>query len=97
LFDLYKINVVGDSFPLILYNNNYCTLFTECLGVETSVINAIRIGKKSGRACLLKITVSNLQDKAISRNKSKLGNGNNLNQEKPVYLSADYTPLEQKY
>ena len=73
------------------------SLFTESLGVETLVTNAIRIGKKGGRARLLKVTVSNLQDKvAILRNKSKLKNGNNLNQEKPVYVSADCTPLEQK-
>ena len=65
--------------------------------METLVTNAIRIGKKCGRARLLKVSVFSLQDKvAILRNKSKLKNGNNLNQEKPVFVSADYTPLEQK-
>jgi len=47
-------------------------------------------------SCAMKY-VSNLQDiVAILRNKTKLKNGNNLNQEKPVYVSADYTPLKQK-
>ena len=73
------------------------SLFAKCLGVETSVTNAIRIGKKNKRHRLLKVTVSNLQDKvAILRNKYKLRNGNNLNQAKPIYVSADYTPHEQK-
>ena len=47
------------------------SLFTKCLGVETLVTNAIRIGKKCDRARLLKVFVSSLQDKvAILRNKS---------------------------
>ena len=45
------------------------SLFTECLGVETLVTNAIRIRKKCGRARLLKVSVSSHQDKvAILRN-----------------------------
>ena len=46
------------------------SLFTNRLGVRATISNAIRIGKKSKKSRLLKITVSNLQEKTmILRNK----------------------------
>ena len=42
------------------------SLFKECLGVEPTVTNAVRIGKASNcKPRLLKLTLQNLNDKVL--------------------------------
>ena len=73
------------------------SLFSEYIGVETTVTNAIRIGKKGDKPRLLKVSISNLQDKiSILRGKMKLRNEGNPDHIKSVFITVDYTPLEQK-
>ena len=73
------------------------SLFSEYLGVDCAITNAIRIGKKGIKPRLLKVSVSNLQDKiTILRGKMKLKNEGNPEHIKSVFITADYTPLEQK-
>ena len=75
-------------------------LLNSRLGVKASINNAIRIGKKdekSERSRLLKITVSNLQEKTmILHNKLKLRDKENPEDVRKIYITVDYTPLEQK-
>ena len=77
--------------------NGARSLFSEYIGVEATVTNAIRIGKKGVKPRLLKVSVSNLEDKiSILRGKMKLRNEGNPDYIKSVFITADYTPLEQK-
>ena len=58
--------------------NKVTLLFTKYIGVETAVTNAVRIGKKGTKPRLLKVGVSNLQDKiSILRSKKQLRSDNN--------------------
>ena len=63
------------------------------LGVKALINNAIRIGKKSEkseRSQLLKITVSNLQEKTmILHNELKLCDKEDV---RKMYITVDYTP-----
>ena len=73
------------------------SVFSEYVGVETVVTNAIRIGKKGTKPRLLKVSVRNLQDKvSILRGKMKLRNENNPDHVKAIFITVDHTPLEQK-
>ena len=73
------------------------SLFTEYIGVETTVTNAIRIGKKGTKPRLLKVGISNLQDKiSILRSKKKLRNESNPEDIRSIFITVDNTPLEQK-
>ena len=73
------------------------SLFTEYIGVETTITNATRIGKKGTKPRLLKVGISNLQDKiSILRSKKKLRNEGNPENIRSIFISADLTPLEQK-
>ena len=74
--------------------NKVTSLFTEYIGVETAVTNAVRIGKKGNKPRLLKVGVSNLQDKiSILRRLRSDSNPGNI---RSVFITADYTPLEKK-
>ena len=65
--------------------------------VPASITNAVRIGKKGSKPRLLKISVNNLQEKiSILRNKMKLRNENHSEYIKSIFITADFTPLEQK-
>ena len=73
------------------------TLFSKYLGVETVVTNAIRIGQKGTKPRLLKVSVSSLQDKiSILRGKKDLKNEKNPEHARVIFITPDYTPLEQK-
>ena len=73
------------------------SLFSNYLGVTCSVTNAVQIGKKGTKPRLLKVSVSNLQDKiTILRNKMKLRDKNLPEHIKSIFVNADLTPLEQK-
>lgn len=83
--------------------NRISSLFTKQLGVKASISNAIRIGKKSKeseenkRPRLLKITVSNNEEKTmILRNKLKLRDQKNPEDVRKIFITIDFTPLEQK-
>ena len=53
------------------------SLFSSHLEVSASITNAVRIGKKGTKLCLLKITVGNMQQKITKlQNKMKLRNEN---------------------
>ena len=73
------------------------SLFSDYLGVTCSVTNAVWIGKKGTKPCLLKVSLSNLQDKiTILQNKMKLRDKNLPEHIKSIFVNADLTPLEQK-
>ena len=58
---------------VIFYINEATSLFKEYLGVELTVTNAVRIGKKATKPRLFKLTLQNLDDKvSVLRNKLKL-------------------------
>ena len=57
--------------------NKVTSLFSDYLGVTCSVTNAVRIGKKGTKPHLLKVSVSNLQEKiSILWSKMKLRDKN---------------------
>ena len=65
--------------------------------METAVTNAIRTGKKGIKPRLLKVSITNLQDKvSILRGKMKITNEDNPDHVKSVFIIADYAPTEQK-
>ena len=77
--------------------NKVTSLFTEYIGVETAVTNAVRRGKKGTKPHLLKVGASNLQDKiSILRSKKELRSDSNPGNIRSVFITVDYTPLEQK-
>ena len=70
------------------------SLFTEYIGVETTLTNAIRIGKKGTKPRLLKVGITNLQEKiSILRSKKKLRNEDNP---EIFYYSRSHTPRTKK-
>ena len=73
------------------------SLFSDYLGITCSVTNAVWIGKKGTKPRLLKVTVSDLQDKiSILQNKMKLRDKNLPECIRSIFVNADLTPLEQK-
>ena len=73
------------------------SLFSDYLSVTCSVTNAIRIGKKGTKPCLLKVSISILQDKiTILWNRMKLRDKNLPEHIKSIFVNADLTPLELK-
>ena len=64
------------------------------LSTPATITNVIRLGKKSHRTRLLKITVKSLDEKkAILSNKLKLRVQENL---RNLFITPDLTPSEQK-
>ena len=67
------------------------------LEVTVSIQNAIRLGKRSDKPRLLKVALNSTQNKAmILKNKLKLRSSNNPSPVRNVFITPDYTPLEQK-
>ena len=72
-------------------------LLHDHLGINPTISNAIRLGKKSDRPRLLKISVATIQEKStILRNCYKLRNNSNPESVKTIFATPDLTPLEQK-
>ena len=64
--------------------------------VTTLFSNAIRIGQKGTKPRLLKVSISSLQDKiSILRGKKNLKNEKKPEHVRVVFITPDYTPLEQ--
>jgi len=73
------------------------SLFQTHLGANVTIQNAIRLGKRSDKPRLLKVTLSSIQEKAsILKNKLKLRSSGNPEPVRNVFITPDYTPLEQK-
>ena len=67
------------------------------LGVTVSITNAFRLGKKSDKPHPLKLTLANIQEKiAILKSKSKLRSSKNPQHIRDIFITPDFTPLEQK-
>ena len=75
-----------------------CTaLIQKYLGISTTVNNAFRLGKKSAKPRLLKLSLNNIQEKsAILKNKVKLRSSDNPSDVRKVFITPDFTPLEQR-
>jgi len=72
-------------------------MWITVLGTKVIIKNAIRLGRKSDRPSLLKLTLSNIEQKVtILRNKSKLRSSSNPEDIRNVFITPDFTPLEQK-
>ena len=73
------------------------SLFQNYLGEKVAITNAFRLGKKSNRLRLLKLTLSSMEEKAlILRNKSKLRSTSHPEDVHYVFITPDFTPIEQK-
>jgi len=73
------------------------SLFQSHLGTKVTIKNAIRLGKKTDRPRLLKLTLNSIEEKVtILRNKSKLRSSSNPEDVRNVFITPDFTPLEQK-
>ena len=73
------------------------SLLHENLGISPTISNAIRLGKKSDRPQLLKISVALMQEKsAILCNCFKLKNSKNPTAIQKIFETPDLTLLEQK-
>ena len=73
------------------------TLLQTYLGVLTTINNALRLGKKSTKPRLLKLSLNSIQDKAIIlKNKTKLRSSNNPSDVHKIFITPDFTPLEQR-
>ena len=73
------------------------SLFEAHLGITVSIQNAIRLGKRSDKPRLLKIALNSIQEKSmVLKNKLKLRSSNNPPAVRNVFITPDYTPLEQK-
>ena len=73
------------------------SLFQKYLGVTVTIQNAIRLGKRSDKSRLLKISLSSTQERAnILRHKLKLRSRDNPDPVRNIFITPDFTPLEQK-
>ena len=73
------------------------SLFQTHLGTTVTIQNAICLGKRSDKPRLLKITLNSIQEKVmILKNKLKLRSSNNTSPVRNIFITPDYTPLEQK-
>ena len=72
-------------------------LLHQHLGFNPTISNAVRLGKKSDRPRLLKISVATTQEKTnILRNCYKLRDSKNAIYVQKIFATPDLTPLEQK-
>ena len=73
------------------------SIFQTYLGSQVSITNAIRLGKKSDKPRLLKLTLSSTQEKSsILKNKIKLRSSSNPEYVRKLFITPDLTPGEQK-
>lgn len=80
------------------YDISKCSdIFQTYLGVSATINKAFRLGKKSSKARLLKISLSNIQHKStILKNKLKLRSSSNPSHIRKIFITPDLTPSEQK-
>ena len=72
-------------------------LLHQHLGFNPTISNAVRLGKKSDKPRLLKISVTTTQEKTnILRNCYKLRDSKNATYVQKIFATPDLTPLEQK-
>ena len=70
------------------------TLLHDYIGIDPSISNAIRIGKKRDKT---RVSVSSTQEKSSILSKCyKLRNSNNPTHVQKIFATPDLTPLEQK-
>ena len=70
------------------------SMFQSYLGLSVSITNAFRLGQRSDKSTLLKVS---LKDKAsILKNKIKLRSTSNPPNIRNVFITPDLTPTEQK-
>ena len=74
------------------------SILDKYVDVKLTINNPIRLGKKeANKARLLKITLASTQEKVlVLRNKLKLRKESNPEHIKKIFITPDYTPLEQK-
>ena len=72
-------------------------LFKDYLQVSPDITKVIPLGKKSDKPRLLKVSVASIDQRSnILRNKVKFKQDSNPEHVKNIYISPDFTPLEQK-
>ena len=72
-------------------------IFQKNLGVSVKVTNAVRLGKKSNKPCLLKISVDSEQSKAaVLQNCTKLRGKEVPQHLTKVFITPDMTPKERE-
>ena len=72
-------------------------IFQTYLGVSATINKAFRLGKKSSKARLLKISLSDIQHKStILKNKLKLRSSSNPSHIRKIFITPNLTPSEQK-
>ena len=73
------------------------SIFHKSLGVPTQITNAVRLGKRGDKPCLLKISVDSLKSKAsILRNCTKLRGKDVPKHLSKVFITPDMTPKERE-
>ena len=73
------------------------SIFQTYLGSSADITNAIRLGKRSDKPRLLKITLNSAQEKSlILKNKLKLRSSGNPDHIRKLFITPDLTPGEQK-
>ena len=77
--------------------DNLTVLFNKYVGVKSFVTNAIRIGKKTDRPRLIKVTLSSKEEKInILRSRRNLRNKVYSTHINKVFITPDLTPLQQR-
>ena len=72
-------------------------LFKDYLQVSPDITKVIRLGKKDDKPRLLKVSVASIDQRSnILRNKVKFKQDSNPEHVKNIYISPDFTPLEQR-
>jgi len=71
-------------------------LIKSYVGTDASISNAMRIGKRGAKTCLLKVTVDSTKEKAsILKGCAILCNKNNPTHAQKICITPDLTPKEQ--
>ena len=77
--------------------DNLAVLFNKHVGIPASVTNTIRIGKKTNRPRLIKVTLSSREEKiSILRSRRNLRNKDHPTHVNKVFITPDLTPLQQR-
>ena len=77
--------------------NKLNNLFKDYLQVSPEITKVIQLGKRDDKPRLLKVSIASADQKSsILRNKAKLKKDGNPEHVKSIYISPDYTPLEQR-
>ena len=67
------------------------------LGTTVTIDKALRLGKRSSKPRLLKLSLNSDQEKAsILKNKLKLRSSNNPQNIRNIFITPDFTPLEKR-